>query len=158
MRAIRPPRDYRAPSQHKRSATLRFSPITHRNAIALANADDRRINVGGAGLESAVGVGNGAPGVVVQMHLNVAVDNAAERPDEVVDLTRRRAAHGVGDADAVDADLVDGTVERKEIDEIGTERVLGREPDLDALGLDKLNHFYGALGDVRHVLAVGEFA
>jgi len=48
--------------------------------------------VSGTGLEGAVGVGNGASGVVVEMALDVAADDTAESPDEVVDLSWRSAS------------------------------------------------------------------
>jgi hypothetical protein len=42
----------------------------------------------------------------------------------IVDLTGRGATDGIGDTDTVDANLIDGAVEGKKIDEIGPERVL----------------------------------
>lgn len=54
----------------------------------------------------------------------------------------------------VNTNLVDGLVDAQKIDEIGAERILGREPDLDAVGLDKLDNLNGGLVDVVHVLAV----
>lgn len=42
----------------------------------------------------------------------------------IVDLARRGAANGIGNADTVDANLVDSAVEREQIDEVGPERVL----------------------------------
>lgn len=71
-------------------------------------------------------------GVVVQVDLNVALNDATERADEVVDLARVGAADGVSDTDTVDTDLVDGLVDGEEVDEVGAERVLRRETDLDA--------------------------
>lgn len=62
--------------------------------------------------------------VVVQMDLNVALDDATKRTDEVVDLARVGTADSVSDTDTVDTDLVDGLVDGEEVDEIGTERVL----------------------------------
>lgn len=45
----------------------------------------------------------------------------------VVDLAGRGAADSVGDADAVDAGLVDGAVERQQVDQVGAERVFARD-------------------------------
>ena len=42
----------------------------------------------------------------------------------VIHLAGRSAADGVSDTDTVDANLVDGTVEREQIDEVGAERIL----------------------------------
>lgn len=75
----------------------------------------------------------------MEVSLDVAADDPPEGADELVDLPRVGASDGVGDTDAVDADLVDGSVEVEEVDEVGAERVLGGETDLDALGLDKLD-------------------
>lgn len=97
-------------------------------------------------------------GVVVQVNLNVARDDTPERTDEVVHLARIGAADGVSDADAVDADLVDGLVDGEQVDEVAAERVFRREPDLDALALDKVDDLDRGLGDVRHILAVAELA
>ena len=58
------------------------------------------------------------------MDFNVTSDNAPKCPDEIVDLSWVRAAHGVGNTYAVDANLVDGLVDGQKIDEIGTEGVL----------------------------------
>lgn len=122
--------------------------------------------MGGTSLKSAVGVGNGASGVVVELNLahqhgrafvrsshsdatyvslNVAADNASERADEVVDLSGAGATDGVGNTDSVDADLVDGAVDGKQIDEVGTEGVLRGETDLETLGLDELDNLNGSL-------------
>ena len=70
--------------------------------------------------------------VIVQVNLNVAADDPTQRPNQIVHLPGVRAADGVRDADAVDANLVDGLVDGEEVDEVGAERVLGRETDLNA--------------------------
>ena len=62
------------------------------DTVALTDTDDRGVNVGGTGLEGAVGVGNGAASVVVEVGLDVAADNTAESADEVVDLSGSCAA------------------------------------------------------------------
>lgn len=88
-----------------------------------------------------------------------------------------RDLHSVGNTNTLDTGSIDGLVERKEIDEVGAERVLGRESDLDTLAvklrvslgsaqsggygnlpLEVLNDLDGSLLDVGHALAVGEFA
>lgn len=64
------------------------------DTVALTNANNRGVDVGGTGLEGAVGVGNGAASVVVEVGLDVTADNAAESADEVVDLSGSCAAIG----------------------------------------------------------------
>jgi hypothetical protein len=122
------------------------------DTVALANADNGGVDVGGAGLEGTVGVCNSAASVVVEVSLDVAANNAAESAHEVVDLSGSCAADmrsvngvheatdidhhlpdGVGDTNSVHADLVDGTVDGEEVDKVTAERVLGRETYLLAL-------------------------
>jgi hypothetical protein len=108
-------------------------------------------------LERGICVGDGHSSVVMQVYFNVAGDHTAEGAYKLVNLARVRATDGVGDANAVDANLIDGLVDGEEVDEIGAEGILGREADLDALGLDKIDDLDRALGDVGHVLAVRKF-
>ena len=128
------------------------------DAVALADAEDGSVDVGDAGFQGAVGVGDSAAGVVVQVDLDVAGDDATKGADEVIDLSRRRAADCVSDADPVDADAVDGLVEGEEVDNVGAEGVFGGEADFDALRLDKLDDFDGGVLDIGHVFAVGVLA
>lgn len=53
--------------------------------------------------------------------------------------------HCVSNSNTVHANLVNGTVDREKIDEVGTERVLAGKPDLETLGLDELNDLNGSL-------------
>jgi len=64
-----------------------------------------------ARLECGVCVGDGHSCVVVKMYLDIATDNATQCPNELVNLARVCAADGVGDAHAVDADLVYGLID-----------------------------------------------
>lgn len=77
----------------------------------------------GTSLKSGVGVGNSTSGVVVEMRLDVTADDSSQRPDEVVDLSWVGASNSVGDTDSVDANLVDGSVNRQKVDQLGSERV-----------------------------------
>lgn len=108
----------------------------------------------GTGLESAVGVGDSASSVVVEVSLNVTADNTSQDTDKLVDLAGRGATDGVGNTDTVDTDLVDRRVDGEEVNEVRTERVLRRETDLNALGLDELDDFDGGVLDVGHILTV----
>lgn len=77
------------------------------------------------------------PSVGSARHTN----NASQGPDElrkklaqrrskhsadtyVVDLSGGRAADGIGDTNTVDTDLVNCLVQRQEVDQVGTERIL----------------------------------
>jgi len=124
------------------------------DTVALADTENGGIDVGSTGLEGTVGIGDGAASVVVEVSLNVTADNAAEHTDELVDLARGGTADSVGNTDTLDTDLVDGGVDGQEVNQVGTERVLAGETNLNALGLDKLDNFNGGVLDVGHVLAV----
>jgi hypothetical protein len=115
------------------------------------------INVRNAGLERRIGVCDGHTGVVVQMDLNVTTDDTPKRPYKLVDLTRVGAPDSVGDSHTVDTDLVDGLVNREQVDQVRTERIFRRESDLDSLGLDEVDDFNGRFGDILHILSVREF-
>ena len=99
----------------------------------------------GTGLEGTVGVCNGTARVVVEVALDVAADDTAESSDQVVDLAGGGTADRVGDTDSVDTDLVDGSVQREKVDQVGSERVLGRESDFETLGLDELDDLNGGV-------------
>lgn len=122
------------------------------DTVALTNADNRGVDVGGTGLQGAVGVGNGAASVVVEVGLDVAADDAAKSADEVIDLSGSCAAgvvsvkevdearktalnlpNGVSNTNSVHTDLVDGAVDGEEVHKVTAERVLGGEADLLAL-------------------------
>jgi hypothetical protein len=46
--------------------------LAYRDTVALADTEDRDVDMGGTSLESAVGIRNTAAGVVVEVGLNVA--------------------------------------------------------------------------------------
>ena len=92
------------------------------------------------------------------LDIGLLADDSAEGADQLVDGTRGSATDGISDTDTVNAGLVDGLVEGEKVDKVGTEGVLGGEADLEALALDELDDLNGGLGDVCHVLAVGELA
>ena len=127
-----------------------------RDAISLPDAEDRGINVSGTSLESSVRVCNRAASVVVEVSFNVAADHTAKRADQIVNLTWVCNTDSVGNTNAVDTDLVDGLVNAEQVYQIRPERVFRRKADVDAMRLDKLNHFDSGLGNVGHVLAVRE--
>lgn len=53
--------------------------------------------------------------------------------------------HCVRNSYPVHANLVNGTVDGEEIDQVGTERVLAGKSDLEALGLDEFDDLNGSL-------------
>lgn len=97
-------------------------------------------------------------GVVVQVNLDVATDNPAECPHEVIHLPRVCAPNCIGDADTVDADLVDSLVYGEEVYEVGAEAILGGEADFNALGLDELDDLDSRLGNISHILSMRKLA
>src|SRR5207253_8660968 len=110
-----------------------------RDPVALADAEDARVDVRRAALEDAVAVRDRAARVVVAVELDVAADVVAELDGERVTLTRRRDPHGVGDADAIHAHLVDRLVDPQQVALGRAEAVLAREPDLLAVILDEFD-------------------
>lgn len=95
---------------------------------------------------------------VVEMALNVCggLEDAAEGLDKVVDLAGVGTSNSVSNADTVNTQLVNGLVQVQQIDQIGPERVFGREADLKALGLDVVDDLGGILDNALHILAVTE--
>ena len=103
-------------------------PPSGGDAVALADAQDAGIDVGGAGLQRAKGVGDGAARVVVAVELDIAADALAHPAHQVVDLQRRGHAHGVGDAHPVDAQLRPPPHRcADDVVQVAAERVLGAE-------------------------------
>lgn len=100
-----------------------------RDAISLADAEDRRVDMGCASLEGLVRICDGAARVVVEMRLDVTRDDVSQGADELVDLARSRTAYRVGNTNAVDADPVDCLVERQQVNKVGPERVLAGDCD-----------------------------
>lgn len=92
------------------------------------------------------------------MNFNVASNYSSEGPDEVIYLSGVGASDGIGNADTVYTNLVNRLVDREQVDEVRSERVLRREANFNPLGLDKVDHLDRSLGDVRHILSVRELA
>lgn len=83
--------------------------------------------------------------VIVEMSLDITAHDTPQCPDQLVHLSRVGTADSVGDTDTVDTDLVDGAVNGQQVDKLGSERVFGRESDLDTLRLDKFDDLNGAI-------------
>lgn len=67
----------------------------------------------------------------MQMDLDITSDDTTEGSNEIVHLARVCASHSVGDTNTVDANLVNGLVDRQQVHEVGAEGVLRREPHFD---------------------------
>ena len=108
-------------------------------------------------LECGVCVGDGHSCVIVKVYLDIAMDNAAQGANELVNLARVCATDSVSDAHAVDADLIHGLIDGKKVHEIGAEGVFCREADFDTFRFDKIDHLDRGLGNIGHVLAMRKF-
>jgi hypothetical protein len=82
------------------------------------------------------------------VRLDIAANNSAECSNQVVNLTGRGTSHRVSYTHTVNANLVDGAVDRQKVDQVRAERVLGAEPDLLALALDELNDLQCSVLDI----------
>lgn len=125
------------------------------DTVSLTNSHNRGIDVSSAGLQSTVCVCDSASGIVVEMGLDITADNTTESSNQVVHLSGSSAADSVCDTDTVDANLVDGGVDREEVDQVRPEGVFTGESDFDVVRLDVVDNLNGRVGDVGHVLAVG---
>lgn len=81
-------------------------------------------------LQSTESVGNGTPGVVVEVTFDITPDDSSKGPHQVVDLAWSRYADGVRDTNPRYSNLVYGTVNAEQIDKIAPKAVLGAESDL----------------------------
>jgi len=100
--------------------------------------------VGGTSFECTVGIGNSTASVIVEMCFDITRDNTSKCANEIVDLSGRSAANGIGNTlivsyesllfggrhvlrcetyHTINADLVDSTVDAQKIDKFGPKRV-----------------------------------
>ena len=92
----------------------------------------------GAGFEGSIGICNGwkksemdsgdyyiltHSGVIVQMNFNVAAYDTAQRSNQIIDLSRVGTPHRISNANSVDTNLVNGLIDREEVDKVGPEAV-----------------------------------
>lgn len=80
-----------------------------------------------------MGIGNGTSRVIVEMTLDIRANHAPEGPNDLEHLPGRRYTDRIGNTHSVYAHPVNRLVERKKVDEIGPEGILGREADLTTL-------------------------
>lgn len=101
--------------------------------------------MGGTSFECTVGIGNSAAGVIVEMSFDITRDNTPKCANEIVDLSGRSAANGIGNTlmvscesslfggrhvltceayHTINADLVDSAVDAQKVDKLGPKRVL----------------------------------
>lgn len=114
--------------------------------------------MGGPGLNGFIRVGDGAPGVVVAVELNVhpGPHHPPHLPHQGVDLPGRGHAHGVRQAHPVHVGG-DGLVDGEEVLLLGAEGVLGGEAHLHVGGrlADVGDHLLGLLNDPGDVPPMG---
>ena len=106
----------------------------------------------------AVGVGDGAAGIIVAVKFNVARYDTAQGSHQVMHLQGRGDANGIGDPDPVHSDLIDLAVDGQQIDQVAAEGVLAAETHFQSLALDKLDNLHRAVDDLADRLAMREFS
>jgi len=79
----------------------------------------------GTGLESAVSIGDGAAGIVVEMSFDIARNDTTESADKVIYLSWTCATDCVCNTDSVHANFVDSTIDGEKVDEVRTEGIFG---------------------------------
>jgi len=100
--------------------------------------------VGGTSFECTVGIGNSAASVIVEVSFDITGDNTSKCTNEIVDLSGRSAANGIGNTlivscesslfggrhaltcetyHTINADLVDSAVDTQKVDKLGPKRV-----------------------------------
>ena len=99
----------------------RHQPAQRRNAVPFAYAEDSGIHMGGARGQGAIGVCDCAAGIVVAVKFDVAGNDTAQRPHQVMHLERVGNANCVRDAHSVHADLIYLAVHGEEVDKIAAE-------------------------------------
>ena len=83
------------------------------------------------GFERAKRIRNRAARIVVPVKFDARLDQSTQTADELMHALRRRHAHRVGNAKAIDADLVDGEINAIEIGFFAAKRVLGTEAQFE---------------------------
>jgi hypothetical protein len=66
------------------------------DSVSLTDSENAGVDVGSTSLQSAVCVGDGASGVVVEVGLDIARDDTTKSADQVVDLARGSASNSIG--------------------------------------------------------------
>ena len=113
------------------------------NPVAFADAQHGGINMRGAGLQRAEGVGYGATAVVVAVEFDVAADDIAQIGDQVVGLQRISHADSVSHAHAVDAGQIHGAVHCHDIGEVAAEGIFRAETRFHFVGFEVGDDFPG---------------
>ena len=91
------------------------------NPFALNGSKHRGIDRGGSRLESAVGIGDGIPCIVVEMGFDIRAHFLAKDFDVLVDFKWSGRPHRVGDTDAIDSQLINSRIDLENVMEFGTE-------------------------------------
>src|SRR5205085_1484096 len=86
-------------SSHSQTSYAVFCLTKKHDAVTFADAEHGGVDVGGTRLQGGVRIGDGAPGVVVGMEFDVAVDRLPHHRHQLEDLVRGRDPDRVGKAD-----------------------------------------------------------
>jgi hypothetical protein len=135
----------------------RHKAAERRDAVPLADAEHRGVNVGGPSFGSDVGVRDSTSRVVMEVRLDVAAHDFAQGVDLLENFPRRGTAHGIGDAYAVRAQPIDERVQLQYLSEIRAEGVFPGEANLNLVRFDIFDDLLGFGSNVGHVLSVGMF-
>ncbi len=125
-----------------------------RDAVPFADPQHRGVDMSGARLEGAEGVGHRATGVVVAVKLDVAIHFLPQAPHQVMDLAGAGHADGVRHAHTVHTCRVHGPVGADQVAALAAEGVLGAEADLDIVRADVLDNLDRRFDHLVHALAV----
>ena len=115
-----------------------------RDAVALSDAQNGRVDVRGSGFYGLVSVGDRAAGVVVAVKLDVAavMNHLANFAHQRIDLPGRGDPHGIGQAHPVHARLGHGPIHGHQVGFFAAESVFGTETHLHIRrGFDPSDHF-----------------
>lgn len=83
------------------------------------------IDVRSASFEGTVRIRHRAPGIIMEMRLNIAPHNPPQGPHKIINLPRVGTSHSISHAHPIHTDLVDGLVDTEQIDKVGSEGIFG---------------------------------
>jgi hypothetical protein len=90
-------------------------------------------------------------------HTDVAANHTSQCAYQIVHHTWGSTAYRISYSHSVDTGPIDGLVEGEDVDEVGSERILGRETHFDSLRLDVFNDLESSLLNNLHALSMRVF-
>ena len=87
----------------------------------------------GPGLQRGVSVGNGTAGIIMAVKFDIRLYLAAQYVYQFVNLVRRADTHRVGDANAVQAQLIHGFKDVDDIFKVAAQAIFRTEADFYTL-------------------------